>query len=117
MQFGLKRAGALASVMVMLGAAFGTIGAGASAHDQTQSDTAIADETRNPVIQSAPDAPEVRFVANGIVQDIPEPESDTPETPASAASLRELVAATRVTSDNVARAALPCASGLFRIAW
>lgn len=102
MNFGYKRAGAVASAMVLFAAGFSLYGAGASAQDaaqdaaqeQAQSDAAsVAQATQN-----AQPAPAIRFVASEMVQNVPEAPvpAQEPEAPAqsSASSLYELVAAT-----------------------
>lgn len=90
MNFGYKRAGAVASAMVLFAAGFSLYGAGASAQDQVQSEAAPAVQAS----ENGPEAPSIRFVASEVVQDVPVEQEPEAQAEISASSLYELVAAT-----------------------
>ncbi len=82
-----KRAGALALASTVIASSFGTATSGAIAQDQTDLTEVTQDLTETEEPQNAAE-PQVRFVANEMVQDVPvEPEVQS----ADASSLRELV--------------------------
>jgi len=96
MNFGYKRAGAVASATVLFAAGFGAYGAGAIAQDQVAAQ-APAQSTLEQAAPSQDDAvPQIRFVASEVVQDIHQQMAPPEAAPVAADTLYALVAATPV---------------------
>lgn len=89
MNLGTKRSGAIALAGIVLAAGYAADGAGANSSEAALAETsAIAAEAVQP--ESAADQPQVRFVANPVVQDLPAAPEALPV--AEASSLSALVA-------------------------
>lgn len=100
-----KRVGAVALATMLFAGSFGAAGSGAIAQDQTA--PRAAQEARN---ENA--APEVRFVAHEVVQELPAA-TQAPEAPANAAaSLSQLVAITD-TSGELSRELMCLAQAVY----
>ncbi|GAA5045943.1 hypothetical protein GCM10023208_00940 [Erythrobacter westpacificensis] len=111
MTFISKRTGALALATVIFAASFGTALNGAVAQDAEPAALEAVQEEQNST--QAPDAaPQVRFVMNEVVQELPE-QPEEPEASASdAASLRELVGSVD-TSDQMSRELMCLAQAVY----
>ncbi len=111
MKFISKRTGAFALATMIFAASFGTALNGAVAQDAEPVALATVQAEQNNI--QAPDAaPQVRFVMNEVVQELPEQPED-PEIQASdAASLRELVGHVD-TSDTMSREMMCLAQAIY----
>ncbi len=105
MTFISKRSGALALATVIFAASFGTALNGAVAQDAEPAALETIQEEQNSTPASDA-APQVRFVMNEVVQEVPE------NSPSDAASLRELVTAVD-TSDQMSREMMCLAQAVY----
>lgn len=95
MKFISKRVGATALAATLVATFFGAAGSDAVAQDQAEQDSLETARTQSaPTFAASAAEPEVRFVMNEVVQELPE-EAEVPEisitAQSDAASLRELV--------------------------
>ena len=91
MKFISKRARAMALAAIMI-AGFGVVGSGATAQDQISDPTEqVVPETAATIQSEAPEEPQVRFVMNEVVQELPEETQQAAPPATDAATLRELV--------------------------
>jgi spore germination cell wall hydrolase CwlJ-like protein len=92
MQFlSTKRVGAGALATIVLATGLGLAASGATAQDQAEQPLLESVQSA-PSDADTPTQPEVRFVAEEVVQALPAQAEDAPAQPTHAASLRELVA-------------------------
>ncbi len=94
MTFISKRVGAGALAAAIFATSFGTALSGAVAQDQAEQDmleTAQTDMDNTQAPAPASEEPQVRFVMNEVVQDLPAQPEETDLNASDAASLRELV--------------------------
>ena len=93
MNFISKRVGAGALAAILIATSFGAAGSDAVAQDQAEQNMLEMAQT-TPAVTASPAEPEIRFVMDEVVQELPE-KAEVPEinetTHSDAASLRELV--------------------------
>lgn len=111
MKFISKRTGAFALATMIFAASFGTALNGAVAQDAEPVALAMVQAEQNNI--QAPDAvPQVRFVMNEVVQELPEQPEDPEIQTSDAASLRELVGHVD-TSDTMSREMMCLAQAIY----